>query len=784
MLTLMYIALLKKKKPLRFRFFRGCDKMTEIEVYSRLISRFDTYAYQTKDLQYYRNPGTLTNFELQRSLRTNSLTVGTYCINPENQTCRNPVIDIDGHTDEEKEQVIEKTQAVYNALEDAGLKPYIEASSGKITEGAHVGLICQPTPASQIRAFLSNVLADIPGIEIFPKQDRIETGSYGNLVKLPWQYNNRSGCRSEIVDPDSLENMSREQAIQYMLQLPDSRIPKVKVLEKRDIPVLAKCSKCFQEAYNQGVVLEGEPGHNFRLYACRELIFHGATDAEIHEFFKVQRDYDQSVTQRKIDDLRRNSKKPITCEKIKSTGYVSADMCQDCLRKKKNSDIPEVPPEIIEAADNIMKNYDPVSYILDVHQTIHVGDRNTAETCLLSIGAQSVKNANGIQPKVTGASGKGKTHCVRAMAHLMPPEWVLETTLSDKALFYMDIQPGTVIFSDDANLSEGMTGLIKRSTSNFQKGGIYTTVDRQLKPVTMTIPPRLVFWLTSVDDDDEMQLLNRQFGGSVDESPEQDLKVVNFHLARAAEGIEDMPVTDDVLICREIIRKIKSECFSVVIPFADRIEWRDTANRRNFSIFLDMVYAYAVLRHKVREVDDKGRLIAQEQDFEDAKELYSSRADLQGLKLTAQEKKVIEIINQTGMIEGTELQKIVGVSKVRLSQLINGKNSKPESGLAYKIPELHIEKVTKREDDTTVTRNYYSLHNFCSLKIYENKIVELKTAAISEVNPWFTCSLPCSLPNIYNIYINNNRHNIEVNTGVVNQKQNYKDVNFLEKKNF
>ena len=67
-----------------------------------------------------------------------------------------------------------------------------------------------------------------------------------------------------------------------------------------------------------------------------------------------------------------------------------------------------------------MKYGDPVDYIIKVYNRLHVGDTGIGKVMLLSIACQSVLNSEGLQPKLSGASGKGKTHAAKAMYHLMP----------------------------------------------------------------------------------------------------------------------------------------------------------------------------------------------------------------------------------------------------------------------------------------------------------------------------------------------------------------------------
>lgn len=319
--------------------------MTEIDVYRRIISRWDAYAIQATKPDgsgrhgYFCQKKELTYKKLLQSIASDRLTIGPYCVDPETQSTKNPVIDIDAHTEAEKATIIPQTRAVYNALNAVeGYHPYIEASSGNIEDGAHVGMIMAPTSARSVIDHITMLFeeAGIDGVEIFPKQAEVQPGKYGNLVKLPWQYNNRTGQRSQIIDPVTFEPMEREAAIQYMMNLPDSVIPetiKEPVKTTEEFEILNKCGLCFKTAFDTCKQLEGENGHYFRLYATRDLIFHDATDGEIHRYFKVQKDYDPDITQGKIDDLRSQDMKPVTCKKILETGFVDVSTCKDCIRK-------------------------------------------------------------------------------------------------------------------------------------------------------------------------------------------------------------------------------------------------------------------------------------------------------------------------------------------------------------------------------------------------------------------------------------------------------------------
>jgi len=373
--------------------------------------------------------------------------------------------------------------------------------------------------------------------------------------------------------------------------------------------------------------------------------------------------------------------------------------------------------KIAEQVKNIMANSDPVKYILQEHQKMHIGDRGIALTLLLSIAVQSVSNSQGIQPKVSGESGKGKTHCCKAMAHLMPSGWILETTLSDKVIYRMPLKDGMVIFSDDVDLSTSLENTIKRATTNFQEETVYTTLNKEHDVNYLSIPSRIVWWLTSVDDNQSIQLLNRQFGGGVDETPEQDEKVLLFQKDQATTGKMGLPLTEEVMVCRGIINNVKEQNFTVKIPFAHRINWPHASNRRNFEMFTDLIYGFAVLRHEQRNIDETGVLIADIMDFESARELYSSRAKTQLSKTTNSENRLLEaLVKLDYRATYEELCQEVGLSQGRISQLLTGKGKGHDSGLLHKIPSLSID-MTGHKHVVVLDKSYKS--DCCEITLKE-----------------------------------------------------------------
>ncbi|MGB3908247.1 MAG: hypothetical protein WBL02_07435 [Methanomethylovorans sp.] len=398
---------------------------------------------------------------------------------------------------------------------------------------------------------------------------------------------------------------------------------------------------------------------------------------------------------------------------MRKAGKAYKEVFPDNKKEEENDILEPVPAHIKERAREIAEKENTLEYILKAHQCLHVGDIGYATTLLLSCTNQSSLNSEGLQPKGSGSSGKGKSHCTKAMAHLIPRDWILTASLSNKAIYYMEgrIKPGMVLYCDDVTLSEEMEGVIKRSTTFYQTGDTYITMDKNRETMALTIPARLVWWLNSVDDEQSLQLLNRTFGAEVDESAEQDDAVALRELELAEAGTAGMPETDDILICREIIRDIKENKYIVKIPYARNIVWKDKANRRNLPIFLDLVRAFAILRHRQRDRDQDGALMADMQDFVDAKILYTSRQEAQGTKLTASERKLCGFLRKNANEMSYHLlADVMKVGESRITQILMGRKDIPDSGLIYKVPGLHVEKRTEKNDSGGYTsKNYVRL---------------------------------------------------------------------------
>jgi len=386
--------------------------------------------------------------------------------------------------------------------------------------------------------------------------------------------------------------------------------------------------------------------------------------------------------------------------------------------------------DVESAAKDVLENGDPITYILDVFNKIHIGDRRIGELLALSVGTTCIANCAGIHPKLSGESGKGKSHSGKAMLHLLPKKYVLHTSLSGKALFYHKIDPGMIVFSDDVRLSEDLETLIKQATGDFQLGIEHMTVDVNRSGKTLTIPPRIVWWLASVDDELDEQTLNRQVGVGVDCSSETDELVFKHQLDLALTGESEFPENNGVSVCREIYRIIKEMFVRVVIPFADRIEWHGVGNRRNAPIFLDMIKTYALFSYRQRATEipsDESLpiIFASEQDYEMAESLYADRAETQTTKLTNDELDIVRFLVSYGSADVNKISASVGLTYQKTRRLLVGRKD-GNGGMLGKVTGLSVDDVIREIDEGEKRRICeYSISGFDLLASYGG-IVQLR----------------------------------------------------------
>lgn len=372
--------------------------------------------------------------------------------------------------------------------------------------------------------------------------------------------------------------------------------------------------------------------------------------------------------------------------------------------------------EIKDRSDLILSTGDPLLFFLETFAAAHEGDQTVAECLIHSLASRSVINSKGLHVSITGESGKGKSHAIDTMRTLIPKQFRLDGRLSDKALFYIeDLSPGTVITLDDVSLSDQMQEILKGVTTSFQQPFHYRTVNKDRKAQTCTIPERCVWWIAKVEGAGDDQVFNRMLTCWIDDSEEQDLKVLDRTLA----GAEAMPgslvrESDDLLVCRQMWEDLTP--VFVVIPYARRIRFQSAENRRNPDMLLDLIRTNAALNQRQREtkmVDGVSCVVANISDFHQAARLFvalNGENGGQGSKLTKRESALIEKMASLDQAEVTiaQLQRLTNWSNGSVGKLLHGYKSygKSYTGLLEKCPAIsYLDRtVTKGDGGYTTLR--------------------------------------------------------------------------------
>jgi len=447
------------------------------------------------------------------------------------------------------------------------------------------------------------------------------------------------------------------------------------------------------------------------------------------------------------------------CSFIWGSKELCADgLCDNCPQRTTDDftdDATPTEPEIKAAvraeALRVMRDDDPPRYIHTQYQKGHASDSETGSVMILGKAVQNVKNAVGIQPRSTGDSGKGKTHGKARAIHLFPQEYVFRGSLSNKAPFYHDIKPMTILFLDDLTLSDDLEELARVSMTNFQQPTPHKTLEKSTnKPITLYLPERMMWAFANVDDTLDEQTINRMVGVDADETADADAKVHKITANRRKDGSLVYPITFEVLVCRDIYRILHDEIcpFTVVIPFADDILWPHKENRRNFDIFCDFICGYAALRCMQRDRRD-GVVFANRDDFNDAAKLYRKLYQTQTSKLNKRQLAIIQAIFNQGKSASindlTETLRGEGFKYATVRNILLGRDGKPGllgrvPGLTYTDEQSTTSKTTKDDSGSeTETKSDRSAvftlpWNFEILESYDEGSIELPDGASENID--------------------------------------------------
>jgi hypothetical protein len=440
-----------------------------------------------------------------------------------------------------------------------------------------------------------------------------------------------------------------------------------------------------------------------------------------------------------LADLKwtKNLEYTLLLKNLKITGEIKKALEKEIAKLKQEMERPTPSPEIRKKAIEILENDDPIHYIATSCGRMVLGADKAFKKLICCVSVQNILQSTGLHPKLNGESGGGKTWAILTFAHHLPAEAVLKGSMSAKSGYYHNDGNGILRILDDYQAgNEDLDTTIKQTSSEFHQPYTHRTVANN-KALKLQIGSEQTWAITSVDSSQDIQVLNRQIPINVNDSEELTKDVNRQTIERYGEGEPQFPVDDNVLVSREIFRKLREEGYiNVRVPFYDRIEWFDTSNRRNPSIFMDLLIGITAMNRFQREKDADDYYLATEDDFHAAKELFVER-DAEELvhRLTKRERQFAELLakNKDGMTR-EEVAKALGLSPTRISHLASGEKGK--GGLSQKLPGFAVQEITDYEiytpgvEKRAVRKTLYKLEGYNPLEGFD-AIVKLRESAPS-----------------------------------------------------
>jgi|GEM_PF-6547952 len=161
------------------------------------------------------------------------------------------------------------------------------------------------------------------------------------------------------------------------------------------------------------------------------------------------------------------------------------------------------------------------------------------------------------------------------------------------------------------------------------------------------------------------------------------------HMQEQDAGIVQVPSDYELetMVCQALTYDLKQKLFRVVIPFAGRIRFE--GDPRAYGLFSDMIKASSVFRDQKRDKDEAGSLVATEEDFDNACQLYRDFGGHDRDKFEGTELKVLNAILVRGTATQADIQEETGLSSGRVSDVLNGRG-RDGHGLIHKCKHLVV----------------------------------------------------------------------------------------------
>lgn len=279
----------------------------------------------------------------------------------------------------------------------------------------------------------------------------------------------------------------------------------------------------------------------------------------------------------------------------------------------------------------------------------HVGDYVAKLLALLC--ALSALMGRPIQPSTHAQSSAGKNALWDSVLSFLPPETVVRRTgLSAKALFRTDmVLSHKVLYIQEVVGAEESDYTLRTLQSDGRL--VYEATEKMpdgtMRNVVHEVEGPTVVTQTTTRNHLHPENETRVFPIFVDESNRQTRRILDSYLREAEDGGADPRERERILErFRDAFRLLESG--EVVIPYAQRIQIPDSPvrARRDARRLLDLVRVITWTHQHQRDRDERGRIVATEDDFRKALGLASRSLSSAWKSLAPAEEDVLEAIEK------------------------------------------------------------------------------------------------------------------------------------------
>jgi hypothetical protein len=247
--------------------------------------------------------------------------------------------DLDNH-DNSNPNVQEDVKRLLAVLDNNSIPYLLEASGSE--DSYHVWVFLVPTRTYNAFKF-SRQIASEAGVkcEIWPKQQSISSAKaeFGNPVKLPLCFHNKSGMRSGFLDPQTFEPLEYVPlpglVRLYEIPEPSRKTARqsvcVPISESESAPRASGFHPCLQHLIDNRAQLVGGPGHDARTAIVIDAFHAGLSKEEAIDLFRHQEDFKFDYTAYQVDSIYRKELNCFSCTTLRDKcGDLVGCYCKSC----------------------------------------------------------------------------------------------------------------------------------------------------------------------------------------------------------------------------------------------------------------------------------------------------------------------------------------------------------------------------------------------------------------------------------------------------------------------